>query len=111
MTYVWATIVSTIVVLIIYGMVSSKLRERRAKRHSLSLLPEIADHITPDTQYRVVLTSGTIFPDVRFLGISQSEDKLAQFLPFTLQHWLVLQKADGKRLFIRPTAVKYYEEL
>ena len=111
MTYVWAAIVGTIVVLIIYGIVSSRLRERRLRRLSRKLLPEIKDHIKADRIYRIALTSGKVLDNVRFLGISHSEDERAQYLPFPLQHWLVLEKSDGKRLFVRPNSVKYYEEL
>lgn len=111
MTYVWAGIIASIILLVIYGIVSSRLRDRRVRRLSRRLLPEIHDHIKADRQYRIALTSGSVFDNVRFLGISQSEDGGAQYLPFPLQHWLVVEKADGKRLFVRPATVKYYEEL
>jgi hypothetical protein len=91
--------------------VSSRLRDRRVRRLTRALLPEIKDHIKADKHYRIVLTSGSVLENVRFLGISHSQDKLAQYLPFPLQNWLVLEKPDGKRLFVRPNTVKYYEEL
>ena len=111
MSVVWAVIVSVIVILSIYGIVSSKLRQRRAKRITQQYLPEIADHIKANSLYRVVLTSGTVFDGVRFVGISRTEDSLNRYLPYPLQHWLVLEVKDKKRLFIRPNTVKYYEEL
>ena len=39
------------------------------------------------------------------------EDGGAQFLPFPLLQWLILEQPNGKRLFVRPSTVKYYEEL
>ena len=111
MSGVWAAIVGTILLLIIYGIVSSQLRDRRVRRLARELLPEIADPIKADRSYKLVLTSGTVFTDVRFLGISRSEDGNAAYLPFPLQHWLVLEQPGGKRVFVRPSTVKYYEEL
>jgi hypothetical protein len=111
MSHVWAAIVSVIVLLIVYGIVSSRLRDRRVRRLSKALLPEVTDHIKADRSYRIVLTSGTVFDNVRFLGISRSEDGAAPFLSFPLQHWLVLEQPSGKRVFVRPNTVKYYEEL
>jgi hypothetical protein len=64
---VWAAIVGTILLLIIYGMVTTRLRDRKVRRLSRRLLPDVQDHITADKTYRIVLTSGTVFADVRFL--------------------------------------------
>lgn len=108
---IWAVIVGAIVLLVIYGIVSTRVRDRRVRRLSRSLLPDIKDHIKADRLYRIALASGTILDKVRFLGISNSQDKAVPCLPFHLQHWLVLEKEDGKRLFLRPNAVKFYEEL
>ncbi len=33
------------------------------------------------------------------------------FLPFPLQNWVVLEKPDGKRIFIKSDAIRMYEEL
>ena len=110
MSEVWAVLVSLIIILIVYGIVSSRLRARRLKRLTRELLPEVSDHFKAGTHYRIALTSGSIFENVRFLGISHVDDPRAQHLPFPLQHWVVLEKSDGKRLFVKPHTIKYYEE-
>jgi hypothetical protein len=111
MSYIWAGIVSAIILLVIYGIVSSRIRDRRVRRLARELLPEVDDHIKADRTYKLVLTSGTVFDNVRFLGVSRSEDGNAQYLPFPLQNWLVLEQVGGKRLFVGPSTVKYYEEV
>jgi len=108
---VWAVIVSFVLLLIAYGIVSSKLSARRTRKRVARYLPEVSDHIQSGKAYRVLLSNGLVLPEVRFQGISSSTDRGADYLPFPLQHWLVLAKPDGKRVFVKPNAVRFYEEL
>jgi len=48
--------------------------------------------------------------EVRFVGISTVREQYAEHLPFPLQHWLVLERAGGRRVFVKPNAVRMYEE-
>lgn len=32
------------------------------------------------------------------------------YLPFPLSRWLIVEKTDHKRAFIKPETVRYYEE-
>jgi type II secretory pathway component PulF len=107
---VWAIIVGAIVVLIVYGIVSSKIKARQSRKRAVKRLPEVHDLFHQDRTYRVVLTSGLVLNDVRFQGITLADSTAASDMPFPLQQWLVLLKPDGKRVFVKPNAVRLYEE-
>jgi hypothetical protein len=111
MSEVWAVIVVFILILIVYRIISSKLNARRMRHQLRQLLPELPDHIQVGQKYRVVLNNATTFEEVKFLGISRSFDKSNVFLPFPLQRWLILERPGGKRLFVKPESVRFYEEI
>jgi len=107
---VWSVIIGALVLLITYGVLTSRIKARRMRKRVTRFLPEVLDHIQPGRSYRVELSNGRVLPDVRFVGISSPLDRRAEYLPFPLQHWLVLEKPDGKRVFVRPNAIRLYEE-
>ena len=108
---IWAVIVSVVVLLIVFGITSSKVKARRTRKQLQRFLPDVPDFIQLDRSYRVVLSSGLAFPSVRFQGLSSPLESGPQYPPFPLRQWLVLSKPDGKRIFVKPSAVRFYEEL
>ena len=108
---VWAVIIGCIILLIIYGIVSSKLKTRRLRRVTKELLPEVIDHIQVGRNYLVVLNSGSRLEGVQFVGLSKTAADPEESLPFPLQRWVILQRPSGKRTFVKPESIRYYEEM
>jgi len=106
---VWALIVGTVLVLIIYGMVSSRLRERRVRRLRREAMPIVEQSVRAGVTYNVQLTNGTLFKSVKLIGLTES--KLGQFADFPLESWLVLELESGKRVYVKPASARYFEEL
>ena len=54
MEYFWAILVSVIILLIIYGMISSNVRQRRLKRATEVMLPSVKQHFEAGRRYNVL---------------------------------------------------------
>jgi hypothetical protein len=110
MEYFWAIIVSIILGLIIWGIASSKIRERRVKKATEKMLPKLKQHFEAGRYYNVFVSHGRLFQRVQFMGISEPFGRKYSALPFPLCQWIVLQQEDGKRLYIKPESIRYYED-
>ncbi len=108
---VWAFIVVGIALWIAIAMVMSKVKARRISREARALLPEVPAHFQAGSTYRIVLTSGDVLADVRFIGISAPRAGAPDFLPFPLHNWVVLERPTGKRIFLKANTIRFYEEL
>jgi hypothetical protein len=106
----WFILASVVVALIIYGIASSKLKDRKLRKATKDLLPALRDHIQAGKTYNVFMSHGQRFDEVRFLGLSEPYDPNNQYLPFPLAQWLILEKPDGKKIYIKPTAIRFYED-
>jgi len=107
---IWPTIVVGIFLWIVIAMFISKRKASRLRAEARSLLPEVHDHFKSGSTYRVVLTSGLVLESVKFVGISATREGAPEFLPFPLQNWVILEKADTKRVFVKSNAIRLYEE-
>src|ERR1039457_4033056 len=107
---IWVIIVSAVIVLIVWGIISSKLDARRLKRATDALLPTLKQQFEPNRRYHVFLSHGKRFERVRFLGISAPSELDSTSYPFPLCQWIVLQKESGERIYVRPDSIRYYEE-
>lgn len=110
MEYFWATLASIVVVLIIYGMVSSSIRKRRLKRATAAMLPTLKQHFQAGRRYNVFVSHGQLFERVLFVGISEPLDAQYSPLPFPLTQWVVVERESGQRLYIKPESIRYYED-
>ncbi len=110
MEYFWAVVVSLILVLIVYGIISSKVRNRRIRKATQEIFPQISDHIQVNKSYNVFLSHGKTLSKVKFVGISPAHDKNNPYLPFPLCQWMIVEKPDGKRAYLKPETIRYYEE-
>jgi hypothetical protein len=72
-------------------------------------MPVVMLSIRAGVSYNVFLTNGSTFKSVKVVGLTDAP--AGQFVNFPLESWLVLERADGKRVFIKPAAVRYFEEL
>jgi hypothetical protein len=105
----WAVIVAVVLVLIIASMVNSKLRQRKTQRLRREAMPVVPQSVQAGVSYKVFLNNGSIFEDVKVVGLT--DQPAWQFVDFPLESWLVLERMDGKRIFVKPASVRYFEEL
>jgi len=110
MDYFWAIFASVVVILIIYGIISSRLKQRRIRKATAKIFPTVQDHIQADKRYNIFLSHGKTIQNVRFIGISPAFDQHNPYLPFPLCQWLIVEKADGARAYLKPETVKFYED-
>jgi hypothetical protein len=110
MEYFWAGVVVLALGLIIFAIISIKLKDKKLRKATRELLPALRDHIAAGKKYNVFMSHGQRFDGVIFLGLSEPYDPQNQYLPFPLAQWLILQKPDGKRVYIKPIAIRYYED-
>ncbi|MGC9942950.1 MAG: hypothetical protein ABSE48_14050 [Verrucomicrobiota bacterium] len=106
----WVIILSAFIVLIFWGIVTSKRDARRLKRASADLLPTLKQQFEPGRRYHVFLSHGQRFERVQILGISAPPDVGNRFLPFPLCELVILQRESGERIYVRPDSIRYYEE-
>ncbi len=108
MSEVWAVIVAAIVVLVVYGFISSKIKASRQRAAREKVLPYVSDSIQVGQKYHVYLSDGRKFQDVEILGTNDPNSG-----QFSLGGWegmLVLKQASGKRVFVRQAGVRCVEE-
>ena len=108
MVEVWAVIVSSIVLLIIYAMISSGRKERKRMSAREQTVPIVTARLDTMTPYHVVLSDGRMLQAVRLLGTAETGQG-----GFSLgggEGMLILMQSSGKRVFIRQAAVRMIEE-
>ncbi len=110
MEYFWAVFASAVFVLIVWAIVMSKVKARGIRAATEKVFPRVADHIQVDRRYDIFLSHGKTLRNARFIGISRAPDPNNPSLPFPLCEWLVVEKDDGKRAYVKPMTVRYYED-
>jgi len=110
MEYFWPIFAVVVGVLICNGIISSKVKDKRLRKATRELLPALRDHIKAGKKYNVFLSHGQRFEGVTFLGLSEPYDPQNQYLPFPLAQWVILEKQDGKRVYIKPISIRFYED-
>jgi hypothetical protein len=108
MPEVWAVIVAGILLLILYGIVSSKLKARRQRKQREKSLPFVDDNIRPGVPYNVHLSDGKKYFGAQIVGTSDSTS--GQFSIGGWEGMLVLMQSNGKRVFVRQSSVRCVEE-
>ncbi|MDR2113586.1 MAG: hypothetical protein LBQ62_10925 [Candidatus Accumulibacter sp.] len=109
MSEVWAVIVGVILFMVVWGYVSSKLKARKRRESREKSLPFVEDNVRPGVLYNVCLNDGRRFEGVQLVGCSTTED--GQFSFSGWEGMLVLKGQNGKRIFLKPSAVRYIEEI
>ena len=104
----WMFIVTAIVLLILYGIISSKLEARRQRKQREKSLPFIDDNIRVGVPYNVILSDGRKFLDVQLLGTSNTSS--GQFSVGGWEGMLILMQPNGKRAFVKQSSVRCIEE-
>ena len=109
MCEVWAVIAVVVILMVIYGYVSSMLRKRKQRKAREKSLPFVEDNVRAGCRYNVCLSDSRKFENVELVGSSTVAD--GQFSFAGWEGMLVLKYSNGKRLFLRQSAVRYIEEL
>jgi hypothetical protein len=105
---IWAVIVGIIVLLIIYGIASSKLRSRKQRAARQKALPFVDETVRVGQKYNVYLSDGRSFRQVELLGTNDPSS--GQFALGGWEGMLVLKQSSGKRVFVRQASVRCVEE-
>ncbi len=108
MPEVWAVIVGAIVLLIVYGIVSSKLTASRQRKAREKALPFVAETVRTGQRYNVYMSDGRKFLDVEILGTSDPADGQSPIGGW--EGMLVLKQSSAKKVFIRQSSVRCVEE-
>ena len=106
---VWAVIVGAIVLLIVYAIVKSNLKERKQRKAREKVLPFVDETIKPGQTYNVVLSDGRKLLGVQFVGASDPNSGVSAL--GGCEGMLVLQLPTGKRAYVRQSAVRFIEEV
>ncbi len=110
MEYFWAGLISLIVLWIAGAIVAGKIKNRRIRRETEKIFPRLVDHLQADRRYNIFLSHGKSLQNVKFIGISPAHDQNNPYLPFPLCQWLIVEKANGKRAYLKPDTVRFYED-
>lgn len=108
MSEIWAIIVIAILVLIVYGIVSSKLSAKRQREVREKMLPYLDETIVTDRRHNLFMSDGRKFMDVRILGTTDPASGQSPLGDWGLM--LVILMDSGKKAFIRPSSVRCIEE-
>ena len=107
---IWAWIVIGIMLMVVYTYIASLISDWKKKKLREKRLPMIHEGLTTDTLYTVHLSNGHSFKKVRIVGSIEGEE--AEILSFA--GWagvLVLLREDGKRIYLKKTAIRFVEEV
>jgi hypothetical protein len=97
-----------LLILILFGMIKSSINDRKQRRLRAESMPVVPHSIRPGSVYDIHLSDGRTFKSVTVLGMADPSE--SEYATFPLNTWLVLQSAAGKRIFLRPTAIRFVEE-
>lgn len=109
MSLIWAAIVSTILGLIIYAIISSNLDDRRKRKAREKALPFVDLPTLTGKRFDVQLADGRRFDNVEILGTTDPAE-----VQVPLGGWegmLVLGQDDGRRVYVRQASVRCVVEL
>ena len=105
---IWLIVVGVIVLLALFGIVSSKLKSRRQRIAREKSLPYVPETVSTGRRYIVQLSDGRTYADTEILGTSDPHSGDGVFGGWS--GMLVLLQPSGKRLFVRQSAVRSIEE-
>lgn len=105
---IWAGLVATIFVWIVRAVAASKRDAEKRIEARKARLPVLEDTPRVGSLYDLCLSDGRVFSGVKLLGTTDPEPAAA-----ALGDWgtlLVVMLADGKKVFLRPHAVRVIRE-
>lgn len=106
---VWAVIVGAVLLMVVYAIASSKIKARKQRELREKTVPFVAEGVQIGVTYNLFLNNGQKFSDVEIVGATDSAS--GQFSFGSWDGLLVLKRQSGKRIFLRPHAVRCIEEV
>ncbi len=106
---IWAIIVMVILVMIIYGYISSKISEHRKRKLREKSIPLTSEYLKPDISYNVHLSDGRKFLNVQIIGSIEGED--AEFSFAGWEGMFVLSNTNKKKIYIKKSSIRFIEEV
>ena len=108
MSDVWAIIVSVIIIMVIYGYISSKISAHKKKKLRKDTVPEITESISKGVIYNIYLSDGRKFESVTIIGSVENEDEAFSFAGY--DGLLVFTQKNGKKVYLKKPSIRYIEE-
>ena len=108
MQEVWAIIVGVILILVVYGIVSSKIKASKQRKAREKALPFVNEGIKTGQRYNAYLSDGRAFQNVELLGTNDPAS--GEFAIGGWEGMLVLLQQSGKRVFVRQASIRCLEE-
>ena len=105
---IWAIIVIVIILMVIYGYVSSKISDRRKRKLREKSVPLITDSLKSGVNYNIHLSDRRKFPNVQIIGSVEGED--AEFSFAGWDGMLVLRNEDKKKIYVKKSSIRFVEE-
>ena len=109
MSEVWAVIVSVIILMVIYGYVSSKISNRKKKKLRENTVPKLYESLRKGEAYDVFLSDGRKFESVKVVGAVEGDDDTSSFAGY--EGLLVLMQPNGKRVFLKKSCIRFVAEV
>ena len=108
----WAIIVSVILILIIYGIINSKIQKRKPVSISIGniKLKRIDEVFDPARRYHVVINSGAKFENVKVIGFAEAVGGTDHEVVWSSRRWLILEGVDGTKVFVSPYRIMWMKE-
>lgn len=105
---IWAIVVGAIVLLIIYGLISSSIQQRRLRAERERVIPSMLSSIYIGGRYNVLIKSQKPFVDVVFEGVVHN-NKAGNY--HFDERSFVFKRATGELIFFRQSSVRMMEEV
>jgi len=105
---VWAMVAGAMVMLIVYGIISSNIQQRRLRAERERVMPKALSSICIGSRYNVLIKGEKPFTDVEFEGVVHNNE--AGNLHFD-ERSFVFKRLTGERIFLRQASVRVMEQL
>lgn len=105
---VWAALLAAIFVWVVYAFASAKRNARKLRETRKERLPILDDAPRIGARYDLRLSDGRVFDNVELLGTTDPEPGAA-----ALGDWgtlLIVGLSNGKKAYLRPSAVRIIQE-
>ena len=109
MSEVWVIIVVIILAMIVFGYVSSKITEWKARRRRRATIPPVSESLETGRPYNIVLSDGRRFEEVEILGTIEHDDEEFSFAPW--EGLVVLRTKNDKKIYVKKPSIRYIEEI
>lgn len=107
----WAIAVSVVLVLIIYGIISSRLQKRRPFSLGNIKLKKIDEVFDPAKRYDIIINSGTRFTQMKLVGFAEAVGGGSNYdVVWSSRRWLILEDPQGIRVFVNPYRIMWMKE-